>query len=275
MSQSSFGDWTFDPDRGWLSNGRDEYHLRPQTAQVLSRLLEASPGVVERESLKELLWPGQVVVDYDTGINACIKQIRSTLGETAAQPVHLWTIPKKGFRFVRDPDASAGGRRRKLLFGVICSLILGLGFLAQWASDSRDGHPKPDHIVAVMPFDDLAGSAESEQLRQVVLDQLIVAIGTLDPDQIGTISRRSVLARNLDQQTARDVGHHFGASHILEGTIRQVSGGHIVTVSLVVAADDRFLWGELVEVANDDPEAGMVILRKATLRELTAELQQP
>ncbi len=55
---------------------------------------------VRREDIQKELWPDDTFVDFDTGINSCVRQIRTALGDDAEKPRFIETIPKKGYRFV-------------------------------------------------------------------------------------------------------------------------------------------------------------------------------
>lgn len=101
-----FGDVTFDPISGDLSVAGDTRRLEPQPARVLTMLLEASGQLVARETLRDALW-SDTAVDFDQGINYCIRQIRAALGDEAGAPRFIETLPRRGYRFVL-PVVAAG-----------------------------------------------------------------------------------------------------------------------------------------------------------------------
>jgi TolB-like protein len=49
-------------------------------------------------------------VDFDKGLNFCIRQIREALGDNADSPQYIETLPRRGYRFVA-PVGSAGTER--------------------------------------------------------------------------------------------------------------------------------------------------------------------
>lgn len=269
MSRYCFGDWRFDADQGLLANAREQHHLRPQTALVLARLLERAGEVVSRDELRELLWPGNVVVDFDTGISSCIKQIRQVLGESAADPAHLWTVPKKGFRFEAGESLANGTRRwhKALGLALLLALTLTSGAVAVWV-----GLAPAMQVVAVLPFEDFAATPQSARLAQRIHEDLIVSLGRLNPGQLATISRRSVTALDLDGMSAEEVGQRLGATQLIDGSIRPLSDGYMVTITLVSVGDGRFLWGELVEVNAAQPADGLAILREVAVAALHPEI---
>ncbi|HVR25977.1 MAG TPA: winged helix-turn-helix domain-containing protein, partial [Candidatus Polarisedimenticolia bacterium] len=60
--------------------------LREQVFRVLWMLLEREGKIVTREEIKGRLWPNDTVVDFDQSINATIKALRRSLGDSADNP---------------------------------------------------------------------------------------------------------------------------------------------------------------------------------------------
>ena len=85
--------------------------LQDQPFQVLARLLEQPGQIVTREQLKKKLWPDDTFVDFDRAVNKAINRIREALGDTAATPRFIETLPKRGYRFITPfdrPSVNAG-----------------------------------------------------------------------------------------------------------------------------------------------------------------------
>lgn len=91
-------------------------HLRLQSAQVLKMLLERSGELVGRGEITDALWPDDVDVDVEQGLNHCVKEIRVALGDTPAAPRYLQTLPRRGYRMlvevqeIRDKRADPAQR---------------------------------------------------------------------------------------------------------------------------------------------------------------------
>jgi cholera toxin transcriptional activator len=102
-----FGIFEFDAKDGELrKEGRSEPRLREQAAQVLSILLQRPREIVTREELRELLWPSDTFVDFDHGLNTAINQLRNALGDSAANPRFIQTVPRRGYRFIAPVETS-------------------------------------------------------------------------------------------------------------------------------------------------------------------------
>src|SRR6184192_413916 len=78
-----FGMFEFDPASGELRREGTLVRLQPQPAQVLAYLVARPGEVVTRDALRDAVWGDDTFVDFDRGLNFCIAQIRSALGDAA------------------------------------------------------------------------------------------------------------------------------------------------------------------------------------------------
>jgi DNA-binding winged helix-turn-helix (wHTH) protein len=93
-----FGIFELDPHTLELRREGRLIHLRHQPARVLALLLERSGRLVSREEITNELWPSDVDVDVEQGLNHCIKEIRAALGDRAEAPRYIQTLPRRGYR---------------------------------------------------------------------------------------------------------------------------------------------------------------------------------
>jgi DNA-binding winged helix-turn-helix (wHTH) protein/tetratricopeptide (TPR) repeat protein len=94
-----FDDFELRLDGGELLKGGAPVKLQPQPARVLAILASRSGQVVEREEIRRLVW-GDSFLDFDASLNFSIKQIRQALGDSAAEPRFVETLPRRGYRFL-------------------------------------------------------------------------------------------------------------------------------------------------------------------------------
>src|SRR5262245_41200041 len=96
-----FADFELDLRSGelWDSTGR-RVRLPKQPLRTLIALVRARGDVVLREVLRHELWPGDTFVDYEHGINAAIRRLRDSIGDSASAPRFIETIPGVGYRFI-------------------------------------------------------------------------------------------------------------------------------------------------------------------------------
>ncbi len=164
MSQLGFDDFVLDVDTGELrKNGRTQ-KLHPQPAQLLELLVRRDGEIVRRQDIQEALWSDDTYVDYDTGINSCIRQIRTALGDDAEQPRYIETVPRRGYRFIGTRRSVAGETKRwspRWPVGLAVSLCVGSLAVAAWLYFSRPVLPPPSRPV---PLTALPGVERSPAL---------------------------------------------------------------------------------------------------------------
>ena len=80
--------------------------LQQQPFGVLRVLLERPGEVVTRDDLRRSLWPEGITVDFDQSLNKCVTKLRDALGDQAASPRFIETLPKRGYRFIADVRSS-------------------------------------------------------------------------------------------------------------------------------------------------------------------------
>ena len=95
-----FGPFELDVAGGELSREGAVVRLELQPLKVLALLTERPGRVVSRSEIRETIWGPDTYVDFDQGLNYCVRKIRIALGDDSANPVYLETLPKKGYRFV-------------------------------------------------------------------------------------------------------------------------------------------------------------------------------
>jgi DNA-binding winged helix-turn-helix (wHTH) protein/Tfp pilus assembly protein PilF len=102
-----FGPFELALDAGELRRDGEPVKLQPQPLKVLA-LLASRPGeIVTREEIQHQVWNGDTFVDFEHGVNFCIRQIRSALGDSARTPHYVETLPRRGYRFVARIEPAA------------------------------------------------------------------------------------------------------------------------------------------------------------------------
>jgi DNA-binding winged helix-turn-helix (wHTH) protein/Tfp pilus assembly protein PilF len=84
--------------------------LAPQPFRILASLVDRAGTLVTRAALQEAVWGIETVVDFEHGLNTCIRQIRHALGDDAEVPRFIETVPRLGYKFVA-PVTSLPERR--------------------------------------------------------------------------------------------------------------------------------------------------------------------
>ena len=99
-SRVHFRDFEVDVHTGELRKHGLKVKLHGQPFQVLAMLLERPGELVTREEIREKLWPQDTFIDFEHSVNSSIKRLREALGDDAATPRFIETLPRYGYRFI-------------------------------------------------------------------------------------------------------------------------------------------------------------------------------
>src|SRR5215472_1159517 len=95
----NFDELTLDFATGELLRRGEPVPLQPQPMRVLLLLAQRAGEIVPREELQAAVWGSDTHVDFDQGLNWCIRRIREALGDDVRQPRFIETVPRRGYRF--------------------------------------------------------------------------------------------------------------------------------------------------------------------------------
>src|SRR6267154_501876 len=164
-----FGIFQLDLKAGELHKAGVKVKLQDQPFRVLALLVDRAGRVVTREELRQRVWPSNVYVDFDQGLNNAIKKVREALGDSADSPRFIETLARHGYRFVAPvgavPQRPSEPRVRFGLRAHWKPALIGLAgaflqaALAYWAWHGptvRSGSPTEKVVLAVLPFDNLS-----------------------------------------------------------------------------------------------------------------------
>lgn len=112
MPRYRFDRFDLDADIGELRRDGLPVKLQPQPLKVLSLLVSHADLLVTRDALQSAIWPDGTFVDFQRGLNFCVAQIRGVLGDDAAAPRFIETVPRRGYRFVAPVQLIADARPR-------------------------------------------------------------------------------------------------------------------------------------------------------------------
>ncbi len=263
-----FDDFELDP-AGELRRSGAVVKLPPQPLRVLA-LLASRPGmVVSREEIRREIWGQDVYVDFDRGLNSCIKQVRHAVG---AQ--YIETIPKRGYRFlgvIRAEDAivslaSQPNRERFWQYVAAAAFICGLSLsvllsgLAVHFAERRANLHSGRVLVAVLPFDsgtDSLGVSFSDGLTEETIAQL----SRFPSDRVGVIARTGKTPQSLPD-----------VDYILQGAVRRDGPRVRVSAHLINVRDQTQRWSETYAGESGDSLAVQTRISRQMARSLAGEL---
>lgn len=245
------GELEFDAASGQLTTPEEVVRLPRQPAMLLHALVERAGEVVTREEIQELLWPANTV-EYDQGINFCIRRLRSALGDSADDPRFIETFPKRGYRFI-GPVTIVGAQRKtstwsRLALGGIgmagAALVVMLVIVFQSSPEAgAAGNAFMPPVVAVFPHRnpqavpvlDTLSLAGAETMTTRLTTEFTGALRVLGPTATIGIA-------GTDSETG-DARRDLAACYTVSGSLRPGATARVVVFTqLIRTADGAHLW---------------------------------
>src|SRR5262245_48228016 len=133
-SRTRFGDFELDAERGTLVRNGRRVRIQPQPLRVLTYLADRPGAVVTRDELRQAIWDQATFVEFDQGLNYCVRQIRQALNDDAVKPVFIETVKKRGYIFIAPVERVAAAdaapvrpsRTRLALYAALAVAVVAL-----------------------------------------------------------------------------------------------------------------------------------------------------
>ena len=287
-----FGVFDLDPKSGELRKGGVEINLPPQPAKVLVLLATRAGQLVTREELRQQVWGKETFVDFEHGLNSCIKQIRAALDDHPESPRYIETRPRRGYRFIAPvqevaarpvtPGARSEGvpttaprigpRRYSIAIVALVLALFATGYFARLAPTRHAVSSGDKIMLAVLPFENLTGDTRQEYLSDGLTEEMITQLGRMHPERLGVIARTSAMQYKKTQKGMDQIGRELGVAYVLEGSLRR-AGDHVrVSAQLIQVRDQTHLWAESYERDLRDILALQNDVAQAIAREIDLKL---
>jgi DNA-binding winged helix-turn-helix (wHTH) protein len=104
-----FEDCVLDIDKRELRRGADAVSIAPQVFDLLHYLIRNREHVVSKDDLISTVWQGRIV--SDAALTTRLNAARSAIGDSGEEQRLIRTLPRKGFRFVREVRCSVRSAR--------------------------------------------------------------------------------------------------------------------------------------------------------------------
>jgi DNA-binding winged helix-turn-helix (wHTH) protein/TolB-like protein/lipopolysaccharide biosynthesis regulator YciM len=254
-----FGMFELDAAALELRRGGRKVRLRPQSLTLLALLVSRSSELVSRDEIQALLWGNDTFVDFEQGVNHCIKELRAGLRDSAESPRYIETVPRHGYRFIAEVqrisptdagtlDARADARRGVrlsafALMGVTACLaiIVGGQYVLRPASSGATASP----TIAVLPFettgsDSTLGVGLAHAISSRLAVQHLAAVRTPH----ARVGRAGT--------AATETGRAAGATLVLTGVLTQTGGTIVVVTELTDVATGLTTWSDRFRVQTDE-----------------------
>ena len=219
--------------------------LQSQPFKVLALLVRQPGFVLTREAIEREIWGEETHVDFEVGLNYCIKQIRAALDDDAIRPRYVETLPRRGYRFIAAVEEQQ----------------------IRAASKSRQRQ-----MLAVLPFGNLTGDSAQEYFADGLTEELIAQMGKLNPRQLGVIAFTTAKQYKNTSLGIDQIGRELNVGFILEGSIRRTRDRVRIAAQLVQVSDQTHVWAEAYNHTLADIIAIQVDVAERVAHALSLEL---
>jgi TolB-like protein len=232
-----------------VRRGAAVVRLQEQPFQILDLLLERPGDVVSRERIRQRLWPDGTTVDFEHSVNAAIKRLRTALGDDAARPRFVETVPRWGYRFIALPEADAR------------------------ADESPALSARPRLIV--LPFVAPNGSSPDEAFGDGLTQELTSQLAHRCADRLGVLARTSAMLYKDARHRAGDIGDALRVDYLVEGSVRLSEDRIRVTAQLIEARGETHRWAHGYDRARVDDFSIQIDIATEIAHALTLLLAPP
>jgi DNA-binding winged helix-turn-helix (wHTH) protein/tetratricopeptide (TPR) repeat protein len=280
-----FGPFELDTAAGELLKQGSPVSLQEQPFRLLVILLESSDKVVTRAEIQSRIWEENTFVDFDSSLRVAVGKLRTALGDDAANPRYIETIPKRGYRFLgpatqsttqpansvhptitaetspAETPARTGrlrtGRSRRWAIGAVSLLLAAIGaaaflfvFRGKKLLTERD-------TVVLADFTNTTGDPVfDETLRQGMTIELeqspflsLVSEGRIQ-HTLGLMGQ-PVNAR-LTPEIARELCERTGSAAVLDGSIAGLGSQYVLGLRARSCATGDVLAEEQTQAARKE-----------------------
>lgn len=263
MTTYLFGDFEFNTVHGQLRKNGDLRALRSKSAQLLAELIQNRSGIMTRETIAARLWTNSPVC-HDNNIEACIRDIRKALGDSAADPAFIKTHPRRGYQFIGNveiaPAVRNATRSRWLIraTAIVAVFVLAAG-MVHIARFDRAGVPvsattaskeevATQPLIAILPSSRITNAPDDYQFA-VIHDAFTGELAKYAPQLLRVLSTES--SHRLMQETPIQTGRlkALGVSHVL-WVLHDEETSSASAIELVDLSDDGAILAKQVE--SDD-----------------------
>ncbi len=268
-----FGPFEIDREEQQLRKSGILVRIQPQPFKVLTALVARRGETVTREELRRELWGDQTFVDFEQGLNYCIRQIRTVLSDDAQSPLYIETIPRRGYRFIgpveeledpvrakaappASPAPKEGRIPRWVLVSALLVIVIPAGVWLLIRSVNRPSLTERDSIL-ITEFSNTTGDPLFDgTLRRAVSVDLGQSpyLNVVSDDRIRQVL--GLMSKPADSRITPEVGREIclrsGTKAMLTGSISPLENQYLLTLEVLNAGSGDLLAEERVQVSARD-----------------------
>jgi DNA-binding winged helix-turn-helix (wHTH) protein/TolB-like protein len=253
MPRIRFGLFDFDPESRELRREGIAVRLQAQPAQVLAILVAHAGKVVTREALREAVWGSDTVVDFERGLNFCIAQVRSALGDAAESPRFIRTLPKRGYQFIAPVESVAAERPRSHIprwaMPAAAALLL-CGAVLVLATRPAAATP----TIAVCRFDNQTGDPALDRFADALADNVVAELTAAEAGRYAIIGNAAILRRPRPDRDIGAVSSSLHSAYVVIGQVQRDGTRLRVLAHLIRLPQQTHVWVARFDGLPDDPQ---------------------
>jgi TolB-like protein/DNA-binding winged helix-turn-helix (wHTH) protein len=275
---ASFDGWVLLREPLELFRDGKRLTLQELPLQILE-LLSSRPGqLVTREELVTHLWP-KGVVDFDAGINTAMRKLRAALGDDAAAPRYIETVPRQGYRFLVTPQrepapvaavtAATARRRWPWALATVCvAVAIAWLVIASRGSSDPAALAAQNYRLAVLPFENLSPDPANAFFADGMHEEILSSLANVA--NLEVISRTTMMQYRRSPRAVAEITKELRITHLLEGTVRREGTLVRMTLQLIDARADRHLWSRTFDRKLTD----VMTLQSQVAAEIAGQLER-
>lgn len=283
MQTYRFGEFELDLDAQQLRLRGAPVRLERRPLDLLILLVGRHGSLVPREDIIAALWPANVIIDFDSGLNTLVRKARNALGDSSDEPRFIETAAGRGYRFIAPVEvpkprdsaneqplvtrASSTLKSRPVVALLLLSLAA-IGAVVIWPSSVT----APDRTrIAVFPFENLTGNDNLSYLATGIADETSASLAQIDLPNLSVIGGVSSSALANSALSLQQIGRELGVDFAVLSSLRLDKSRIRVTSRLIRVADSEQVWSasfdrELTNVLGLQRELSIAIAEQIRQR---------
>lgn len=207
MEEVGLGSRTLQLHRQLLADGA-HVPIGKRALDVLSVLAKAKGEVVTKDELLAAVWPGIVV--EENALQVHVVALRRALGPEAHR---LRTIRGVGYQLGLSAEAEVPKQRAP-----------------------AEAPAAGIKAIVVLPFVNMSGDREQDYFAKGITEDIVT--------DLSKISALLVISGAGGERDAMEAARRFGASHVLEGSVRKAGDRVRITAQLIDGCTAAHIWAE-------------------------------
>ena len=198
----AFGPFVLNTGNGTLFRDGALVAIGQKSAALLGALAMRPHQVLTKAELMDAAWPGVTVEESNLSVQ--IGSLRKLLGPAPDGGEWIATVPRVGYRFVGQVEASV----------------------------KPEAVPEPVlPSLAVLPFDNMSGDPEQDYFADGIVEDIITALSRFR--SLAVIARNSTFVYKGKAIDTRQIAKDLGVRYLLEGSVRRAGNRLRITVQLI------------------------------------------